>query len=287
MQKLTLIILFFIASLKTNAQAPNYTVKKFISFQDTSKFKVTIPAKDGFFRTYISSIPEIFDLDDNHKTYIRTSSSALLCIEGNYKNKLRHGLVTFYLIDSFNTQTRYKIWEQEFENDKLNGQWRTYSLKGNLVNYRTYKDDSLNGISRNLWIDGKSIMSEKEFLNGSYIYISREYYPNEKIKSEIPFKNSKLDGKGKKFYQDGTLQEEANFTNGEFNGSVKYFHPNGQLWNEKIYKDGKLWTIVCNYTSEGKKRDPGSLKNGTGTVIYYNDDGSIRESEYYLDGILK
>ena len=47
-----------------------------------------------------------------------------------------------------------------------------------------------------------------------------------------------------------------------FNGNRKYFYPNGQIWIEEIYKNGRHWTVLGNYSKNGKPRNAGSLKNG-------------------------
>lgn len=287
MKQITTITITIIFSCTLFAQQPNYKIKKFVSEYDTAKFLKIIPEKNGFFRTFIIANPQIWDLDDDSTTFIKAGVKALLCIEGNYKNKLREGKVSFFLIDSFNNEKRYKIWEQSYSNDKLNGKWITYTLRGTILNFKTYQNDSLNGISRDYWIDQKTIMDEIEYFNGQSKYVQRHFYSNGNLKDEISYLYNKLNGRGRKFYEDGTLQEEVNFANGDFDGPIKYFYPNGNLWTERIYKLGKCWKVIANLTSDGKKRDPGTLSNGNGTVIYYNEDGSIREIEKYTDGILQ
>ena len=69
-----------------------------------------------------------------------------------------------------------------------------------------------------------------------------------------------------------------------FNGQRKYYYPSGKLWVESVVKDGRPWTVIANYTSEGKKRDPGTLREGNGTMIFYNDDGTVRETTKYKNG---
>ena len=49
-------------------------------------------------------------------------------------------------------------------------------------------------------------------------------------------------------------------------------------------KNGRCWNVIANYKEDGQKRNPGTLKDGNGTVILYNDDDSIREIETYING---
>jgi antitoxin component YwqK of YwqJK toxin-antitoxin module len=156
---------------------------------------------------------------------LRGGQNALLCIEGYCKNDKKEGIFTTFLVDSADHSKRYKIWEQHFSNDKLNGQWTTYTLHGTITNLQTFKDDSLNGVTRMFWIDGRSIMEENEFFNGRNKRLHREFY-----------------------------------------------------------KHGKSWKIVANYTDKGEKRAAGTLNDDTGTIIFYNEDGSVREVISYVNG---
>jgi antitoxin component YwqK of YwqJK toxin-antitoxin module len=279
--------IFLLCSLtatRSSAQEPRYTKKHFVSIPDTTEFKVIYPTRDGPVRTYISADPVVWDLDDDSTTFVRGGVNAILCIEGQSKNSKREGVFRFYLIDSTDHSKRYKIWEQTYENDKLNGQWRTYSLRGTLVSFQTFKDDSVNGLTRNFWIDGRTIMDEQEYFNGHNRYIQRDYYKNGKLESETHFENGKGNGTGRKLYENGNPKEEVNLKNGVFDGTRKYYYPNGQLWIEQTYRLGKSWTVIANYTDKGVKRDAGTLHDGNGTIIFYNDDGTVREVVQYVDG---
>jgi antitoxin component YwqK of YwqJK toxin-antitoxin module len=128
-------------------------------------------------------------------------------------------------------------------------------------------------------------MDEVEYFNGRNKHVQRDFYDNGKVKSEVPIENDLLNGVGKKYYENGNPQEVVGFKNGEFDGSNKYYYPNGQLWNEIIFKEGKYWKVVSNFTEAGKSRNPGTLSNGNGTVIYYNEDGTIRETIKYVNGV--
>jgi antitoxin component YwqK of YwqJK toxin-antitoxin module len=188
------------------------------------------------------------------------------------------------VIDSLDHSKRYKIWEQTYSNDKLNGQWKTHTLRGTQANFQTFRNDSLDGITRNFWIDGKTIMEENEYSNGRNEHIHRLFFDNGKIKAEVPYKDDSIDGIRKKYYESGALQEVAEFTKGHFDGVKRYYYPNGQIWIEQIYRAGKSWTVVADYTDKGQKRDPGTLRDGNGTLILYNEDGTVRETTTFVDG---
>jgi antitoxin component YwqK of YwqJK toxin-antitoxin module len=285
MKKSILTLFILLPVLFSIAQAPKYTEKHFKTNIDTTISKIIVSKKDGFQRTYLLAHPPVWDLDDDSTTWVRPSTKAVVIVEGNMKRNKREGLFTFFLIDSLNPGRRYKLWEQTFVGDKLNGRWNTFSMNGVLCSYLTYKNDSLNGIAKELWIDGKTTLREFEYFGGQEKYLVREYHANGKIKAEIPYQGDKLHGFGRKFYEGGNLLETVNLTNGEFDGTWKYYYPSGQLWIEKVYRKGKTWDILANFTSDGKKRNAGTLKDGNGTAIYYNEDGTVREVITYKDGV--
>ena len=101
---------------------------------------------------------------------------------------------------------------------------------------------------------------------------------------EINYKNGQLNDIGKQYYESGKLMEEQQFKDGELNGFRKYYYENGQLWVELIFNKSKPWKVVSNFDSKGNKRDAGTLSNGNGTIVYYNEDGTIREILKYKDG---
>ncbi len=285
-RKLPLALIAMVALYASStAQEPRYTKKRFVDYDDPKEFARLVPKKDGLMRTYLLINPEIWDLDDDQSTYVKGGQQALVCIEGQYKNGKREGVYAAYLLDSADHKKRYKIWEQTYAGNKLNGQWRTYTLKGGLVRFQTYKNDSLDGPSRDYWIDGKSIMEEKIYFNGKNKYVLKDYSRDGKVLEETTFVNEIPNGPAKKFYPNGILMDEVILLNGVPDGPRKYYYPSGKLWVESEMKNGKPWTVYANYTEAGKKRNPGTLKDGNGTMIFYNNDGGIRETVTYKNGI--
>ncbi len=43
--------------------------------------------------------------------------------------------------------------------------------------------------------------------------------------------------------------------------------------------------IIFNFTLNGERSNPETLKNGTGTLNLYDPDGELRETEEYVNGI--
>lgn len=304
----TIIIALLIAGL-VSGQVPSYTLKKFVAVDDTVEFRRTAHVENGPVKSYILTEPEIWDVDDRGTTHVRGGAHALLVVEGENRKGKREGIFTWALIDEVDHTKRWRIWEQTYADDKLDGEWRTYNLKGTMVAIRNYEKGQEVSY-KEYWIDGKTPQLERVQLNCAGCVLLREYggepnhleseitlrdsvpngmakqyHPNGKLHRETNYVNGVLEGPGRGYYENGTLQEEVYFTNGEYDRTKKYYHPNGQLWVEHEYKLGKPWNANANYDSSGKKRDAGTLRNGNGTLIYYNDDGSVRERITYVEGV--
>jgi antitoxin component YwqK of YwqJK toxin-antitoxin module len=283
--KTAFVIFSSLLSFSALGQQPRYNFKSFVREIDSTEFKVIYPKKDGFLRTYIAATDiQIWDIDDDNTTYMMGSENVLLCFEGHQKDNKKDGVYNIYIIDSSDHSKRYRIWEENYSNDKLNGEWRTYTLRGTLVRSQTFKNDSLNGITRDFFIDGKTVSEEKEYFNGHNKYVRKQFYKNGQVSVEAHYADGKMNGNRTEYYEDGTQKETAEFKDGLFNGVRKYFYPNGQLWIEQIYRNGKSWTVVANYTDKGQKRDAGTLHEGNGTIVFYNEDGTVRQIVTYIDG---
>jgi antitoxin component YwqK of YwqJK toxin-antitoxin module len=165
-------ILILYSLMITNSllsQSSKYKTKQFVSQKAEIEFVNELNDSTGFFKTYILAQPEIWDIDNDSSTYIKWGQKALLCFEGQYRKSKREGEVKVYLIDSSNHNLRFKIWEQSYANDRLNGEWKTFTLKGNLVNSQMYRNDTLNGISKYFWIDGKTTIEERRYFESGRI----------------------------------------------------------------------------------------------------------------------
>jgi antitoxin component YwqK of YwqJK toxin-antitoxin module len=260
---------------------------RFVNDEDAVGLKAVKPDGDGFIRTYELMPVQVYDLDADSTTYVMNRQMALLCVEGQLTNNKREGVFSFYLTDKEDQKKRYKVWEQTFSNNKLNGQWRTYTLRGGLVRIQTYKNDSLNGVSRTYWIDGKGIMDEREYFNGQNKFTERTFFRNGKTELEMPYESGKPNGTIRRYYETGVLQETQQVKNGVADGVRRLYYPNGQLSVDQVFRAGRNWEIRGNYTQKGLHRKAGTLHNGTGTIIYYNEDGTVREVKTFVNGVAK
>ncbi len=276
------IFLLAIITCSAGAQSVDQWRLKFQSDYDTTLFKPHMIA-NGWGHSYVVAYPTLWYTADTSNYFQKFADSFLIRVEGQTSDNKRQGIFTYSLIDKANSSKTYKLYRQSFKDDQLSGSWESFSLDGKLVMRNNYLAGKQIGLQQFYKSDGKTLISETEIIkNGEYI--EREYYASGRLMTETPYLRNKPHGIGKKFYENGQIEDFVEFKYGNLDGLRKYYHDNGQLWVEELYIFGRPWDILANYDKEGKTRDGGTLKDGTGTQIFYNEDGTIRETKQYKNG---
>lgn len=115
----------------------------------------------------------------------------------------------------------------------------------------------------------------------------QEYYENGSLKHTGYYVNGKdIHGKWTNYFQNGQIESTEMYNNGKLNGDYKYYHKNGQLWTRRTYRYGKLWNVHSNFDAKGKKKNKGTIENGTGTLNRYDANGNLSRTVKYVDGII-
>jgi antitoxin component YwqK of YwqJK toxin-antitoxin module len=119
-------------------------------------------------------------------------------------------------------------------------------------------------------------------IKGVYL---KQYDQKSDISQEGFYVNdSTVEGPWKEYYPNGKIKSVTTYKNGLQNGSFKYYYESGQLWTERIYKDDRLMDVISNFNSAGKPNKLGTLKNGTGSVIIYDEKGNITGVKQFRNG---
>jgi antitoxin component YwqK of YwqJK toxin-antitoxin module len=268
------------------AQQPRYTQKHFMKAPDTKAFPVLNP-KNGKTKSYILTSFTYWDIDDDSTTFVIITDSVFIRIEGQAVNGKREGTFSFYLIDSADHNIRYKVYEQEFKNDLIHGQFKSFALSGGLVKSQTYEAGVEHGLMKEYWLDGKTVTMESMISKTDGVVNEKHFNLDGLVIGDFSYSSGKLNGPSKKYYPSGKIQEYAEFKEDAFHGIRRYYYENGQVWIEQTYKDGKNWSVEGNYTITGVRRNPGTLKDGNGTVIFYDEDGKVRETQTFVNGIFQ
>lgn len=277
-----LCLLMSVITGSTFAQKPEYKPKKLLN-EAPPAIASPVP-KEGNHISYLQQNIIVMDVDATGKIPIRFNQEVLLRISSTYRNGKKSGIVRFWITNAEDTSKHYLIYEQHYKDDKLNGPWKVYNLAGTVVKVTHHRNDSLHGLATEYLPDGITRMTETEYFNGTNKYIARIFNPQGQVTEEMAFENGMRNGDAKRFYETGTVMEKLTFRDDVMNGEYVYYYPNGKPWIKNIIKDGKYWDVIANYDSKGNKRNAGTLKNGNGTIIYYDTDTVVRETIMFKEG---
>lgn len=250
---------------------------------DTSKFIPHIVANEWSY-SYIQATPTLWYTVDSSDLFQKFADSFLIKVEGQMKDGKRQGVFIYSLIEKSNPKKLLKLYEQTFKDEELSGIWKSYSLDGKLVLSNNFVNGKQIGLQQTYRADGKTLLTETEIISEARS-ITREFYRSGKLMTETPNLRGKPHGIGRKYYENGNLEDYVEFKFGEMDGNRRYYHANGQLWVEEQYVLDRPWNMITNYDKNGKQRDGGTLKDGTGTMIFYNEDNTIRQIIKYKNGI--
>ncbi|HET6992104.1 MAG TPA: toxin-antitoxin system YwqK family antitoxin, partial [Bacteroidia bacterium] len=131
-----------------------------------------------------------------------------------------------------------------------NGILKTYSADGALLKTYTYVDGLLNGKTEG-------------------------YYPSGKLKMEYTYVNDTIEGTYKTYFENGTLREQKEVYHGLNDGTYIRYHSNGKIWTTRTYVDGLTWSVEVNNDMNGNPRDIGTIKDGNGTMIRYDENEKV------------
>lgn len=142
-------------------------------------------------------------------------------------------------------------------------------------------------------INGRLAIFDKQ---GKLLTIS--VYSNNKLMSmevawdelgnELHFPNL-IDGTGfvDYYYPAGGVANHLEYKNGLIDGSWKIFHNNGQLKSHVIYKSGLPFSIEGSFNEDGSLKNIGTLKNGTGTYMFFDENDKLLFTQTYKNGQLQ
>ena len=123
-----------------------------------------------------------------------------------------------------------------------------------------YKDGLLSKIWEQYLRSGEKILSNG---NGEF----RAFYSNGKVSIAVTTKNGARDGIATWYYDNGQIEQAALYQ-----------------YDEKSTPIGKRIEILSSFHKDGRIREKGTLKNGNGTWINYNEKGEISAVDTYKNG---
>jgi antitoxin component YwqK of YwqJK toxin-antitoxin module len=94
------------------------------------------------------------------------------------------------------------------------------------------------------------------------------------------------------FNENGKKNYEAQHYAGRRAGKAIWYYDNGQIKESAIYNftkndiSGLRWEIVSSFNMDGTAREKGTLKDGNGSWMVYDNNGRLTEVLEYKDGVL-
>ncbi|MFD1315908.1 toxin-antitoxin system YwqK family antitoxin [Namhaeicola litoreus] len=168
---------------------------------------------------------------------------------GTFKNGKEVGTFKYYSAAS----SEHPVIIKEFDSNSDIADVKFYTEAGVLESEGKMKGKDRIGKWTFYHTDGKSVMSEENYVNG------------------------KLEGSYKTFFQDGSPTEIANYKNGLLDGNYKKYAIKGHLIYDFNYKNGKLNGLATYYS----RRTGDLIKKGP-----FKDDERVGTWENYVDGEL-
>lgn len=168
-------------------------------------------------------------------------------------------------------------------NGKREGSWKFYYENGQLMQKDFYKNGKAEGDEVSYHPNGK-FLGTVVYKNGNVIRI-KDFFDN-------TGKITNYNGTGYVvfYHTNGALNSKIYYKNGSRDGEATWYHPNGQLDQKAIYKYsatdplGLRWEVISSYDKYGVEREKGTLKNGTGSWISY-DENDKSTTTYYVNGV--
>jgi len=186
---------------------------------------------------------------------------------------------------SYSSGMKSGIWEFFFSQDTLqasgnyvegekNGIWTCYYRNGVISSKSNY----IAGERSDEYIKNYPDGTMKEESKPGLI---KYYYENGKVAEEIHMKDGKQNGPAKRYYNTGELKESRFMKNGERDSTYLFYYEDGTLWEHIIYKQGGVWNVLAYNAADGKPLNCCTIKDGNGTMRFYDGDGKITEESEY------
>lgn len=170
-----------------------------------------------------------------------------------------------------------------FVNGVRHGEYKKYDFNGNLIIDGNYLNDKMNGLWT--WYDNGKINATINYLNGEIDGDYITYYQDKRIKSKTLYDFGLEVGKSIDYFKNGKEKISTNYYQGKLHGRKKFFDPTGKLQLVRFYEYGRL----IGYSYEDKNGDELPmipLKNETGKIISYYNNGKIAKELEYKNGDL-
>lgn len=90
------------------------------------------------------------------------------------------------------------------------------------------------------------------------------------------------------FHDDGKSKMIVSYynQNGELDSIFTQYYKNSNVFTKQQYKNNKLWNVIELKDKNQNDLEIGSFKNGSGNLFLYDEEGNIRQSLEFKEGVL-
>ena len=155
------------------------------------------------------------------------------------------------------------------------GPLRQFAPDGTLLLEEEYQDDKLNG-ERKLYYPDGTLEVHEHYVDGRFEGEYTNYYPNGKPNQIGQFVDGASNGVWFKYNDDGTLFEEVTFVDNLENGPFREWYPNGQPKASGNYLGGdKEHDILHLYLETGELKKVMNCVSGRCATIWAPDSTGV------------
>ena len=198
--------------------------------------------------------------------------------------------------------------EVNFSDDKMNGYFKEYSIKGSLLNTTKYINGAIENNAPELakldvktaYYDNGAVKFTATYKDGVAEGIQREFSPEGNVIGAKVFVEGVLTGEGildtagrqqgvwKEYHPNGELKSQGEYVNGKRIGDWVFYHPNKKVEQKGKYdKKGRAQGSWKWYYDTGNLLREESYRNDLldGTMTEYSDSGKVITKGDYIDGL--
>ncbi|PKP54246.1 MAG: hypothetical protein CVT92_00390 [Bacteroidetes bacterium HGW-Bacteroidetes-1] len=135
------------------------------------------------------------------------------------------------------TESGILIAEGIYLDQKKDSLWKFYNdVDGSLLSEEIFKNNNLNGISKNYYPKSNQVAETIEYLNGQKYGVWRVFFEDGTLQSEGNYQEGQFFGKYTEYYPNGLIKSQGNYENGYKNGVWQTFDDEGNLLSEDVHK---------------------------------------------------
>jgi antitoxin component YwqK of YwqJK toxin-antitoxin module/TolA-binding protein len=205
-----------------------------------------------------------------------------------------HNGNTEVLFDLYNPQakevieTKYSNGQTEYLTSYVNkvkhGPYKKFGFDGTLLVDANFVNGQFDGKATYYYENGNK-QFEYNYLAGDFNGEQRTYHENGKVSDKETYVNGSAEGTDYSYHENGKLSIERTFVENQLHGKYKFYGVKGNLQIIRHYNHGKI--IGYSYLDKnGKEIDMIPLKNGSGKVTAYYDNGNKSRVMEYFNGRL-